>query len=127
MMHKITAEFSSVEQAERAAGRMRREFGGVRQMDVYARKYHDGFYDASRIVQPGSPNAKLGYSVHALYAPVNYFDVHYGRETALRKTATLEVRMEGGNPARAAGRLRNLGGLSVRLQPAAGPKNRRGL
>ena len=117
MLHQIKAEFPTVEQAEWAAHRIRREFSGIRQMDIYARKFHDGFYDASRIVQPGSRNAKLGYSVRALYAPVNFFDTHYGRETGRRKSATLDLRLEGASPDRAAGRIRNLGGLSVKTQP----------
>ena len=119
MIHQIRAEFPTVEQAEWAARRLRREYAGVRQMDIYARKFHDGFYDASRIVQPGSPNAKLGYSVRALYAPVNFFDTHYGRETGRRKSATLELRLESENPEPAAGRIRNLGGLSVKTQLAS--------
>ncbi|HIZ83149.1 MAG TPA: hypothetical protein H9668_01830 [Firmicutes bacterium] len=126
MLHQIKAEFETIDLAERAAHRLRREFSGIRQMDIYARKYHDGFYDASRIVQPGSPNAKLGYSVDALYAPVNYFDAHYGRETGRRRTATLELRLEAGSPQRAAGRLRNLGGLSVRTRPVAAGTGRQG-
>ncbi|MCI8359730.1 MAG: hypothetical protein HFE86_00140 [Clostridiales bacterium] len=119
MLHQISAEFPTVEQAEWAARRLRREYAGVRQMDIYARKFHDGFYEASRIVQPGSPNAKMGYSVRALYAPVNFFDTHYGRETGRRKSATLELRMEGENPEPAAGRIRNLGGLSVKTRPVS--------
>ena len=119
MIHKITAEFSTVDQAERAAIRLKREFYGIQQADVYMPKYHDGFYDASRIVQPGSPNAKLGYSVRALYAPVNFYDAHYGREPGRRTSATLEICMRGGSPGRAAGRLRNLGGLAVRTRPVS--------
>lgn len=121
MLHQIKAEFDSVDLAERAAHRIRREFDGIRQMDIYARKFHDGFYDASRIVQPGSPNAKLGYSVRAVYAPVNFFDTHYGRETGRRRTATLDLRIESNSPAPAAGRIRNLGGLSVETRPVAMP------
>lgn len=119
MLHQIQAEFPTVEQAEWAARRIRREFSGIRQMDIYARKFHDGFYDASRIVQPGSRNAKMGYSVRALYVPVNFFDTHYGRETGRRKSATLDLRIEGANPEPAAGRIRNLGGLSVKTQPVS--------
>ena len=48
MLHQIKAEFETIDLAERAAHRLRREFSGIRQMDIYARKYHDGFYDAAR-------------------------------------------------------------------------------
>lgn len=116
MLSKITAEFSSVDLADRAAAVIRGSFPEVRRIEVRSPHGRDNSLEGSEIINPGSYNDRDETGVLAMYIAATYTDRRFYPEPYARRESILSVGAPPEIARSIAGKLRNLGGLSVEIE-----------
>lgn len=111
----ISAEFASIDLADRAASVIRKNLDKIGIITIDSKKDIRRGIEPDKIFEPGSVSARDEYGALAVYTPVNYqtkapdIEPHYSLESIVTVYSGKE------EPGEIVKQLYNLGGLSVHI------------